>query len=595
MYGRKISDEEATMGVGKGSGSKGKRKGKSGNRKKGTLPKDTGIKADTEASTDSSDAQKQRRGTVMEEPIQADGNGDELINEEESSSLVEKEDLPTQTKSLMSSERDISLDRGVLESNELGNERISVPRDDPLRQTKVPPEVVFFGEPRSPPPPEAMNDPAFHLNLLFWARHGSVIPKNKAERAERVIPKGPNDSNAAKFRLKPDELTFDSILDSFESSMEDFDSAKSFISTNIDVVSSKLFMRALTSKKLSLQSKGMLEEMRKIKSIRDRYNLAHDQVFFPLNVEIQKSETRVMTYLAREELRNFAVIWDEVEMSLHLLTLLASRYTWDGRVEDILDDIKESVSGTVEYMADGVRNQLMTREFRKPGITAEVYRNASVAIEQRMPEAYEKIFPEIKALHETYDMSLQNKKEFIVNNLCPREGVTVKEITSRLQILSNSLAAIQGMNYVSLRMTVDELISLLSDEDAHAWYAKFLGSEGHDFETYEPDEIPALVKIEQRLRDTGNAFSDFFVQVLKGKTKYTDAFSGSRPKGETVGNWLEADPDWTTEQYDSYEERLEKFREAYMKLTTERMEAEGALGAMVGSRVLAMDENGSFE
>ena len=27
--------------------------------------------------------------------------------------------------------------------------------------------------------------------------------------------------------------------------------------------------------------------------------IAHDQLFFPLNMEIQKAETRVMTYLAR--------------------------------------------------------------------------------------------------------------------------------------------------------------------------------------------------------------------------------------------------------------------------------------------------------
>jgi hypothetical protein len=43
-----------------------------------------------------------------------------------------------------------------------------------------------------------------------------------------------------------------------------------------------------------------------------------------------------------------------------------------------------------------------------------------------------------------------------------------------------------------------------------------------------------MVALEQRIRDTGNAFTNFNTQVLKMPTKYTEAFSGARPKGEEV-------------------------------------------------------------
>ncbi|KAJ1424541.1 hypothetical protein B484DRAFT_98168 [Ochromonadaceae sp. CCMP2298] len=121
-----------------------------------------------------------------------------------------------------------------------------------------------------------------------------------------------------------------------------------------------------------------------LKEIRRRYILAHDQVFFPLNIEVQKAETRVMTYLARPELQQFAQSWDEVEMTLHFTTLLAARLTWDQRVKDILDDIKQRVEESVGYMAEGLEKDLMSRDFRKPGITSELYLNASNAIATTM-------------------------------------------------------------------------------------------------------------------------------------------------------------------------------------------------------------------
>jgi hypothetical protein len=49
-----------------------------------------------------------------------------------------------------------------------------------------PAEVVFFGEPRRPPPIEALRDTRYHGPLLSWARHANVIPRSTEERAVKV-------------------------------------------------------------------------------------------------------------------------------------------------------------------------------------------------------------------------------------------------------------------------------------------------------------------------------------------------------------------------------------------------------------------------
>jgi len=176
--------------------------------------------------------------------------------------------------------------------------------------------------------------------------------------------------------------------------MDDLEASKAYIEANIDLVPSVLFLRALTAQKLSAQSKNDLARMDYLKEVRRRYILANDQLFFPLNLEVrtrarrqagaggstfaeydgcvhsspltvlsfirslthvavcfhgggqvQKAETRVMTFLARQELRSWGAQWDEVEMSLHAVTLLAARLTWDKRVRVLLEDIQRKVGG----------------------------------------------------------------------------------------------------------------------------------------------------------------------------------------------------------------------------------------------------------
>lgn len=127
-----------------------------------------------------------------------------------------------------------------------------------------------------------------------------------------MFPRGRLHPDAPKFRLESEGLTYKKIYDSFVLVMDDLEDSKSFINANIDLVPSKLFLRALTAQKLSAQSNNDLEQMDFLKEVRRRYILAGDQVFFPLNIEVQKAETRVMTYVARDELRSFAENWDEV-------------------------------------------------------------------------------------------------------------------------------------------------------------------------------------------------------------------------------------------------------------------------------------------
>ena len=467
----------------------------------------------------------------------------------------------------------------------------------------IPPEIVFFGEPRQPPPVEAYRDPKYHGSLLMWARHATVAPRSSQERIDRVFPKGKYLSNSSKYRLDSTDLTFDRILNEFINVMNDIEESKHFIEANIDLISPKMFMRAVTARKLSAQSKKDITEMKRLKDIREKYIVANDQLFFPLNIEISKAETRVMTYLSRNELRKYAAEWDEIEASLHFTTLLAARLVWDERVQEALDNIKRKIDDSVEYMAARLKDDLMNREFRKPGLTSEVYRNASLSIQVDMPELYSKIKPEIKVLHETYfmeDLSSDDIRNFIIKDFGPKNDITINVLKEKLKVLDSSLASIEDMDYIRLRLRVQKLYMSLCDsnelEQMDKWYKDFV-RKGYDFETYEPDDVPSLIAAEQRIRETGNAFVDFAVQVMKMPTKYTEAFSGKRKKGNMVDNWLELDTDISYSGPESQVERMQEFRQAYMKQSDLRKEAEMKLTRMVINRMDSQDNffSGKFE
>ena len=96
----------------------------------------------------------------------------------------------------------------------------------------------------------------------------------------------------------------------------------------------------------------------------------------------------------------------------------------------------------------------------------------------------------------------------------------------------------------------------------------------YDFLSLQPNEVPKLIQYQQRIRDTGNAFNNFAVDVMKMPTKYSESLSGKRPKGDQVDNWLEKDPEWSPKIAQSYDERMDEFRSAYITQTELRKEAE---------------------
>ena len=617
LYGRNIDDEMDSMGNNnnqkkgkKGRGKKGKKattKVAASSRSKSSSSSSVSSNSNSNSDSDSDsnsnndgsssningNSETETATTTMDESAIEENIKEVVVQEIEKE---EEEKRVVVVVNEMEEEDNSVTDKQIMKEQPAGLEAnrgsVTVPKSDPLKQNKVPPEVVFFGEPRNPPPIEAAGDVGYHGSLLYWARHANVVPRTSMERLDMVIPKGRRHPEATKYRMEGDHsnLSFQIILESFKKTMDDLEASKHFIASNIDTIPPVLFQRAITAAKLSAQSKNDLKLMEEYKVMRRRYTIASDQVFFPMNIEIQKSETRVMTYLARSELRNFAKVWDEVEMTLHFTTLLAARLTWDERVQDVLRDIREKVDSTVGYMASGIQRQLMSREFRKPGITSEIYKNATEMIANTMPELYKKVNPEVKLIYEAYNMKDEAKiRDFVSNDFCPRNDISLPELKEKLRIYENCLGTIQGVNYINLRLVTRTVLDIISTEEEkqayELWYRKFYENGGFDFETYEPDNVPTIIKTEQRMRETGNAFKDFAVQVLKAPTFYTNAFSGARKKANEVGNWFMRDEEILSREPESYEERVEEFRKAYVEQSRLRMEADDKLDAAINGKL----------
>ena len=84
--------------------------------------------------------------------------------------------------------------------------------------------------------------------------------------------------------------------------------------------------------------------------------------------------------------------------------------------------------------------------------------------------------------------------------------------------------------------------------------------------------------------------SDMIDITLCPPTYTADAFSGSRPKGSEVDNWLQLDRDWDAPQPRSFEERVDQFRDAYIMQTQLRKAAESRLMRMVRNRMDSQDK-----
>ena len=324
---------------------------------------------------------------------------------------------------------------------------LRVPKKDPMSGGALPPETVFFGDVRRPPPVSSAGSEKYQISLLHWARHGNAMPRDSADRVRVVLPQGRLEPGAERHRLAEQGLSYEAIFRAWQGVMDDFQEATAFIRANLDMVPPLMFQRALTAEKLRAQYDNDLPRMNYLIAARDKHVTATDHVFFPLNIERLKAETRVMTYLARDELRTFAQSWDTVETTLHMTALMAARIHWDQRAEGQLRAIKKSVAGGVQWFQEATYNELMELRFRKPAITAQTYTNASVNIMQFMPAIYGKVAFEVKAMHETYNMMREGRRgdaeKHVMEVMCPREGVSPEVLKFRMRLLDSSLAQIQ--------------------------------------------------------------------------------------------------------------------------------------------------------
>ena len=130
----------------------------------------------------------------------------------------------------------------------------------------------------------------------------------------------------------------------------------------------------------------------------------------------------------------------------------------------------------------------------------------------------------------------------IASGLSIINGLTLDGLKTRVKVLAAALTAIQGTDYTMLRLRVEQIYAALGSEQEveanHKWYTDEF-KDGYGFDTYRPDEIPNFIREELRYRDTGNAFENFSVEILKATPKPTKSFDDSRKTASELGHWLD--------------------------------------------------------
>lgn len=165
----------------------------------------------------------------------------------------------------------------------------------------------------------------------------------------------------------------------------------------------------------------------------------------------------------------------------------------------------------------------------------------------------------------------------------------MEELKYRLKVYIRALEGIQGEAYDILLARATQVYEsiwgadLLAKEDQ--WYKDF-SRDSINFETYEPDRVPPLIAMEQRLGGTGNAFIDFTMNVMQGDTVYGPAFNGKRKKAAEMEDWLKRDINWNPPTATNEEGKIQFFREAFMRLTEARKEHEAKTGRVVMKNLL---------
>ena len=186
LFARKIDEEAAELGT-SSSDSKGKPKGKTTRKRKTPPPAAVPVAVDkTVAEPTVHDSNEEETGNAMLEiaraPIKKAGafsvaddddsesetSGDpftsnardnifatgEFGNFENPGLAQDVEETEEDKKNRAARRAGTSTDADQQQQPQPMEKALRVPRDDPLAQTIVPPEVVFFGDPRKPPPIE---------------------------------------------------------------------------------------------------------------------------------------------------------------------------------------------------------------------------------------------------------------------------------------------------------------------------------------------------------------------------------------------------------------------------------------------------------
>ena len=251
-------------------------------------------------------------------------------------------------------------------------------------------------------PPPFVGEPS--KLLLLWLRHGHTLPVTSSDRREKVIPKTSDHPSASKYRLSVNKsLRYETIRSKFEEVMNNIDEAKAFVMSNIDQIPTTLFSLALGTDTFNAQSQRDVNRMETLRKLHQRYQIVCDQIFFSAHIELQKAETRVLTY--RSLIQDFPRIssnWDEIEISMFFAVLLNSRASYDLKVKQTVRTIEEVMDRTISASQAQTRDALVRSILKEPALSAEIYLNATRIMAQFFPEIYGQIAPELKVVHETY-------------------------------------------------------------------------------------------------------------------------------------------------------------------------------------------------
>lgn len=476
--------------------------------------------------------------------------------------------------------------------------RILVPRDNPFAATdRIAREVLLFGDPRIPPPADRISTPAY-----LWARHSHTVPTTSEERITSIFPRTFDHPLAGELRLSiTSSTTYEEIKGAVIAAMnrtgnqhDRIANLVDFLTCNLDHLSPHLLLLAMTHEKMALQSKKL--DFSAIQDLRTMVNLAAQRLSFPIFLEQQKAESRVLTY--RGLMGGFDAIaqeWDGSEVTLFFAALINGRITYDTKIAVITQYVDSQLAYiNDEDMLTNARSEYIRNMLAKPTLTAEVYLNASRVIAQLIPDLYDQVAPEIRALHEVYfllpkndyheqqslldlynaedvsdDETLlggqeifspsqlailqeedRNIKKYFDENFAARSGISTARLVQRLQTMEHlflcqpELCSVYAPLACMLLRLRQALTTIEEREAQELWFDRF--TDANPYETYEPDPmarsdeegrqvektatLPGWLFWQTALESENNEFVQNFKAAFESVIYFSRSFDGSRRK-----------------------------------------------------------------